>query len=136
MARITQTLRKLGQAPPVDQPDMGSQSRRYPRERQFDGDETDHDRYRRKQQRMAEQDTSSSLPIRTVGKDDLAPRPGTKFEGTIEKLVEKYKDPREIVRHMTMGQYMRYKVRDGQIWEGDKLIYDGSKYLSGPAPQP
>jgi hypothetical protein len=130
MARLSQTLRKLGQAPPVDQPDTTQRSRSYQREREFDGEETQHDRFRRKQQRMAEQDTSSSLPIRTANKDDAAPKPGSHFEGPIGKLIEKYKDPREVVRHMTVGQYMRYELRDGQIWEGDKLIYDGTKHLT------
>lgn len=129
MARITQTLRKIGQAPPVDQPEL-TQPRHPLRERDFDGEETQHDRYRRKQQRMAEQDTSSSLPIKVADKKEFAPRPGTKFEGRIEMLIEKHKDPREILRHMTMGQYMRYELRGGQIWEGNQLIYDGSKYMT------
>ena len=130
MARITQTLRKLGQAPPVDQPDTTPRRRLGEHERERDGEETQHDRYRRKQQRLAEQDTSTSLPIKTLVPDDIAPKPGTRFEGPIEKLIEKYKDPREVIRHMTTGQYMRYELRGGQIWEHDKLIYDGSQHIA------
>lgn len=130
MARsIGQTLRKLGQAPPTEQPDT-TQQRRPHRETEWDVEETQHDKYRRKQQRLAEQDTSSSLPIKVADGKEAAPRPGTRFEGPIEKLIEKYKDPREVVRHMTIGQYMRYELRDGQIWEGDKLVYDGTKHMT------
>ena len=131
MARLIQTLRKIGQAPPVDQPDTTEPRRYHDRNRDFDGEETQHDRFRRKQQRLAEQDTSTSLPIKMAGKEDIAPKPGTTFEGPVEKLIEKYKDPREVVRHMTVGQYMRYELREGEIWEGSKLVYDGTKYLTG-----
>ena len=128
MARnITSTLRKLGKAPAVEydqNPNRASQQRP-----EREGEETEHDRYRRRQRRMAEHDTSSSLPIEVVSREKEPPKPGTTFEGPVEKLIEKYKDPREIVRHMTHGQFMRYELRGGEIWEGDKLVYDGTAHM-------
>ena len=125
--RINDTLRKIGRATPVDQPSESTGRSGYS-DREDRSEESDHDRFRRRQARMAEQDTSSSLPIKVVADEVVKPKPGTRFEGPVETLIEKYKDPREVVRHMTMGQYMRYELRDGQIFEGDKLVYDGTKH--------
>ena len=131
MARnITSTLRKVGKAPAPDYEQR--QQLNAPRtEREYDDEQTEHDRYRRKQRRMADQDTASSLPIKVVGKEERVtkPKPGTTFEGPVNKLIEKYKDPREVLRHMTTGQFMKYELRGGQIWEGDQLIYDGTEFM-------
>ncbi|HDS74716.1 MAG TPA: hypothetical protein ENN56_04160 [Firmicutes bacterium] len=126
--RISETLRKTGMNVPVEFSDDSQRVRHY-EEREDRSEETEHDRYRRKQARLAEQDTSTSLPIKVVQDEVVKPKAGTRFEGPIEKLIETYKDPREVVRHMTMGQYMRYELRGGQIWEGDSLIYDGTAHL-------
>ena len=128
MAKSTQILRRLNQAPPVDEPTYNPSANGEPVERTED--ETDHDRFRRKQQRMAAQDTSTALPIKVVEKQTAAPHPGTRFEGTLDVLAAKYKDPREVIRHMTVGQYMRYELRGGQIWESGKLVYDGTAFLA------
>ena len=48
---------------------------------------------------------------------------------TIGELIEKYKDPREVVRHMTTGQYMKYELRGGEIWQDDELVYDGTQFM-------
>ena len=133
MARnIASTLRKLGKGPAVDYEQQEAQ--RAPRtDREREDDQSEHDRYRRKQRRMAEQDTATSLPIKVVNKKDRekesAPKPGTVFEGPVEKLIEKYKDPREVVRHMTTGQFMKYELRGGQIWQNNELIYDGTEFM-------
>ncbi len=124
---VNSTLRKLGKGPAVEYERNYSSTSRPQREPE--GEETEHDRYRRRQRRMADQDTSSSLPIEVVSKHKEPPKPGTTFEGTVEKLIEKYKDPREVVRHMTHGQFMRYELRGGEIWEGEKLIYDGTAHM-------
>jgi len=29
-----------------------------------------------------------------------------------------------------VGQYMRYELRGGQIWENGKLAYDGTQFLT------
>ena len=128
--RISETLRKIGKQPAGDDFVSDRSAHRHT-DAERDEEETDHDRYRRRQQRLAEQDTASSLPIKYVAEAKVAPHPGTRFEGPIEKLVEKYKDPKEVVRHMTTGQYMRYELRGGQIWEGDALVYDGTQHLQG-----
>ncbi|HPU85534.1 MAG TPA: hypothetical protein PLE60_09390 [Candidatus Latescibacteria bacterium] len=128
MARSTQILRRLNQAPPVQETSYNQPAHRPEMERTED--ETDHDRFRRKQQRLAAQDTSSSLPIKVVEKQAAKPQPGTRFEGPLEVLAAKYKDPREVMRHMTVGQYMRYELRGGQIWENGKLAYDGTQFLT------
>ena len=129
--RISETLRKLGSKPTDDEAVSQPGTRRRP-DAERDNDETDHDRYRRRQQRLAEQDTASSLPIEYVEHKEVGPRPGSQFEGPIEKLIEKYKDPREVVRHMSVGQYMRYELRGGEIWQGDTLLYDGTQHMQGP----
>jgi hypothetical protein len=128
MSKSTQILRRLNQAPPVNE-EMRVEGPRKAETERLD-DETDHDRFRRKQQRMAEQDTSTSLPIKVVAREVAAPRPGTRFEGPVDALIAKYKDPREVVRHMTMGQYMKYELRGGQIWENNKLLYDGTAFMA------
>ena len=128
MARnVTSTLRKLGKGPLVEYDTNNTRPNRP--EREPEGEETQHDRYRRRQRRMADQDTSSSLPIQVVSKEKEPPKPGSTFEGPVERLIEKYKDPREVVRHMTYGQFMRYELRGGEIWEGENLIYDGTAHM-------
>ncbi len=127
--RISDTLRRLGSKTAEDNlPAQAPTSRQTEYDRE--DEESDHDRYRRRQQRMADQDTMASLPIKRVEEEaPPTPKPGAKFEGPIEKLVELYGDPREVIRHMTVGQYMRYELRDGQIWEGDKMVYDGTGHV-------
>jgi hypothetical protein len=130
MARISSTLRKLGKVSPTNNTAPSDNERPPQKSREFESDETAHDRYRRKQARLADQDGSTSLPVKMVDRsEEDRPRPGSTFEGPVEKLIEKYKDPREVVRHMTSGQYMKYELRGGEIWQGEELIYDGTPFM-------
>jgi hypothetical protein len=129
MARVNETLRKIGKANRIDEPPPVNKNTHHDSEER-DGEETDHDRYRRRQARLADSDTLSSLPIKVVVDQEVKPQPGSRFEGPVDKLAEKYKDPREVIRHMTIGQYMRYELKGGQIWEGDTLVYDGTEHMT------
>ena len=129
MARINDSMRRIGKSQPVNVPPEPTNHGTGHHERDEEDSETSHDRYRRRQARMADQDSTSSLPIKIVSDEPPKPQPGTTFEGPVSVLAEKYKDPREVLRHMTMGQYMRYEYRDGQIFEGETLIYDGTAHL-------
>jgi hypothetical protein len=44
-------------------------------------------------------------------------------------LIEKYCDPREVMRHMSHGQFMKHELRDSQIFRGEEMIYDGTAAL-------
>ena len=53
------------------------------------------------------------------------------FEGPIEKLIEKYKDPKVVFEHLSLGQLMKYELEEatGRIFEKGKLIFDGEKLV-------
>jgi len=127
--RINETLRKLGRNQPTNEPPADASNTRPRGEERDYEEETQHDRFRRRQARLAERDTSTSLPIE-VAREAPKPKPGQTFEGPIDKLIEKYRDPAEVMRHMTVGQYMRYELREGQIWEGKRLVYDGTQHTT------
>ena len=130
MARVSSTLRKLGKGPQPNNTAPIDQGKAAPREKVRESDETDHDRYRRKQARLADQDQSTGLPIKVVDRSEAPkPLPGSRFEGPVDKLCEKYKDPREVIRHMTTGQYMKHELRGGQIWQGEEMVYDGTAFM-------
>lgn len=94
-----------------------------------------HDHYRRKQEFASRLGPASErLPIRTKEeiermKKDRPQRRKIAFEGPIEKLIEKYKDPKEVFLHLSIGQLMKYELNEetGCIYEGEKLIFDGEK---------
>ncbi len=62
---------------------------------------------------------------------DRPKRRKIEFEGPIEKLIEKYKDPREVFKHLSIGQLMKYELDEetGCIYEKGKLIFDGEKLV-------
>jgi hypothetical protein len=85
-----------------------------------------HDHYRRKQEFASRLGPASErLPIRT--KEQIS------FEGPIEKLIEKYKDPKEVFVHLSIGQLMKYELNEetGCIYEGERMIFDGEKLVTG-----
>ena len=92
-----------------------------------------HDRYRRKQEFASRLGpTSERLPIMSAEEiaqkqKDRPKRREIKFEGPSEKLIEKYKDPKEVFNHLSIGQLMKYHLDEetGCIYEGEKLIFDG-----------
>lgn len=96
-----------------------------------------HEKYRR-QQAMAGRFTPAAerLPIMTAEerktRDKDRPKwSQTDFEGPIEKLIEKYKDPEEVKKHLTLGQSMKYEFTpDGKVLDkSGTVIFDGEKLV-------
>lgn len=100
--------------------------------------EVRHDRYRRKQEFSSRLGpTSERLPIMSKEQiqkqaKDRAKRRTIQFEGPIEKLLEKYGDPKEVFNHLSHGQLMKYELDEetGCIYENGKMIYDGRKLVN------
>ena len=97
-----------------------------------------HEKYRR-QQAMAGRFTPAAerLPIMTAEEraahnKDRPKRHQTSFEGPIEKLIEKYQDLKEVQRHLTLGQSMKYEfTSDGRVLDKEgNVIFDGEKIVS------
>ncbi len=107
------------------------------REEAKDEVEKRHDKYR-KQQEYASRlgPTAERLPILSKEETERRARERPKrrkyaFEGPIEKLLEKYGDPKEVFNHLSRGQLMKYELdeKTGAIYEKGKLIYDGEKLV-------
>ena len=96
-----------------------------------------HDKYRRQQEYASQLGPAAErLPILTKEESARRERERPKrrtyeFEGPIEKLLEKYGDPKEVFKHMSMGQLMKYELDEdsGCIHENGKLIFDGEKMV-------
>ena len=96
-----------------------------------------HDRFRQRQEYASRLGPAAErLPIitkeeREERKKNRPERRQIQFEGPIEKLIEKYKDPREVFNHLSHGQLMKYELDDitGCIYEKGKLIFDGEKLV-------
>lgn len=109
------------------------------RERDEPKDEAEkrHDKYRRQQEYASRLGPAADrLPILSRKETERRARERPKrrtyqFEGPIEKLLEKYGDPKEVFNHMSMGQLMKYELdeKTGAIYEKGKLIYDGEKWV-------
>ena len=102
--------------------------------------EARHDRYRRQQEFAGRLGPAAErLPILTAEEAERRQkeRPQRKrieFEGPIEKLIEKYKDPKEVFNHLSIGQLMKYELDEesGCIYERGKLIFDGKELVKDP----
>ena len=98
--------------------------------------EKKHDQFRRQQELASRLGPAAErLPILTP--EEQAERAKGKpkrkkleFEGPIEKLIEKYGDPEEVFKHLSLGQHMKYELKDGKIFEKGKLIFDGEKMVN------
>ena len=96
-----------------------------------------HDRYRRQQEFAGRLGPAAErLPILTeeerVRREKERPkRRKIEFEGPIGKLIEKYKDPKEVFNHLSIGQLMKYELDEatGCIYERGKLIFDGTQLV-------
>ena len=96
-----------------------------------------HDRFRQRQEYASRLGPAAErLPIitkeeREERKKNRPERRQIQFEGPIEKLIEKYKDPKEVFNHLSHGQLMKYELDDetGCIYEKGKLIFDGEKLV-------
>lgn len=96
-----------------------------------------HEKYRR-QQAMAGRFTPAAerLPIMTTEEREAhnkgrPKRQQTSFEGPIEKLIEKYQNLKEVQRHLTLGQSMKYEfTSDGRVLDREgNVIFDGEKIV-------
>ena len=83
-----------------------------------------HERYRRKQ-KHAENAMSIEELIKPPKK--IIQKPGTYFHGTLRKLAEEFKDIKTMTYYMTIGQLVKYKEEDNQLYnvKTGKLAYDG-----------
>ena len=98
-----------------------------------------HDRYRARQEYASRLGPAiERLPILSKEEQERREkerpaRKEIKFEGPIEKLIEKYKDPKEVFNHLSLGQLMKYELEEetGRIYERGKLIFDGEKLVEG-----
>ena len=96
-----------------------------------------HDKFRRQQEYASRLGPAAErLPIMTQEERERREkeRPNRRrieFEGPIEKLIEKYKDPKEVFKHLSLGQLMKYELDEatGCIYEKGKLIFDGEKLV-------
>ena len=82
-----------------------------------------HERYRRKQ-KHAENAMSIEELIKPPKK--ITQKPGTYFHGTLRKLAEAFKDIKTMTYYMTIGQLVKYKEEDNQLYnvKTGKLAYD------------
>lgn len=98
-----------------------------------------HDRFRQRQEYASRLGPAAErLPILTKEERERRERErpvrrAIRFEGPIEKLIEKYKDPKEVFNHMSHGQLMKYELVEetGCIYEKGELIFDGEKFVTG-----
>ena len=96
-----------------------------------------HDKFRRQQEYASRLGPAAErLPIISKEESERRGRERPKrrtyeFEGPIEKLIEKYQDPKEVFNHLSLGQLMKYELDEesGCIYEKGKLIFDGEKLV-------
>jgi len=96
-----------------------------------------HDRFRQRQEYASRLGPAAErLPIitkeeREERQKNRPERRQIQFEGPIEKLIEKYKDPKEVFNHLSHGQLMKYELDEetGCIYEKGELIFDGEKLV-------
>ena len=96
-----------------------------------------HDRYRRQQEYASRLGPAAErLPILSKEEQERREKEKPKrrqlqFEGPIEKLIQKYEDPRVVFEHLSLGQLMKYELdeKTGCIYERGKLIFDGEKLV-------
>jgi hypothetical protein len=97
-----------------------------------------HDRFRQRQEYASRLGPAAErLPIitkeeREKRQKNRPVRRQIQFEGPIEPLIEKYKDPKEVFNHLSHGQLMKYELdaETGCIYEKGKLIFDGEKLIT------
>jgi len=103
------------------------------------GDKTEiekkHEHFRRQQEFASRLGPAAErLPVMTAEAKERREKAKTRgkklqFEGPIEKLIEKYRNPEEVFRHLSLGQLMKYELKEGKIYEKGKMIYDGEKWV-------
>ncbi len=97
--------------------------------------EKKHDHFRRQQEFASRLGPAAErLPVMTAEEKERREKAKVsskkhQFEGPIEKLIEKYRNPEEVFKHLSLGQLMKYELKEGKIYEKGKLIYDGEKLV-------
>jgi hypothetical protein len=97
--------------------------------------EKKHEHFRRQQEFASRLGPAAErLPIMTAEEKERREKAKLnykklRFEGPIEKLIEKYRDPEEVFKHLSLGQLMKYELKEGKIYEKGKLIFDGEKLV-------
>ena len=134
MANTKTILRKLNES--VEKPSMDNRLEEemfnkmkeradiWEEEKYKDESTKNHERYRRKQK-----STESAMSIEELIKPPkkITQKPGTYFHGTLRKLAEEFKDIKTMTYYMTIGQLVKYKEEDNQLYnvKTGKLAYDG-----------
>ncbi|MSS72688.1 MAG: hypothetical protein EXS64_14535 [Candidatus Latescibacteria bacterium] len=134
-------LRKMGEDGPLhqDRDRWRKRAEEVASDHRSEGDKTEiqkkHDHFRRQQEFASRLGPAAErLPVMTSEEKERrekAKRPikQHQFEGPIEKLIEKYRDLEEVFKHFSLGQLMKYELKEGKIYEKGELIYDGEKLV-------
>ena len=109
----------------------------HPEEEDKSGLDQNHDRYRRRQEYASRLGPAAErLPIISKEEQERREKERPKrrqiqFEGPIEKLIEKYRDPEVVFEHLSLGQLMKYDLdkETGCIYEKGEMIFDGEKLV-------
>jgi hypothetical protein len=138
---VRDILRKMGENSPVerDREAWRKRAEDLASEGMAEGNKTEvekkHEHFRRQQEFASRLGPAAErLPMMTSEEKERREKAklNTKkhaFEGPIEKLIQKYVDPEEVFRHLSLGQLMKYELKDGKIYEKGKMIYDGEKMI-------
>lgn len=136
---VKEFLRKMGETTAVDRDREAWRRRAEEVASDLEGDKTEvekkHDHFRR-QQEFASRLGPASERLPVISAEEHERRDKAKplnkkmeFEGPIEKLIGKYRDPAEVFKHLSLGQLMKYELKEGKIYEKGKLLYDGEKLV-------
>ena len=140
---VKDILRKIGEDGPLhqDRDRWRKRAEEVASDHHAEGNKTEtekkHDHFRRQQEFASRLGPAAErLPVMTSEEKERREKAkrNTKplqFEGPIEKLIEKYRDPEEVFKHLSLGQLMKYELKEGKIYEKGKLIFDGEKLVTG-----
>lgn len=137
---VRDILRKMGENPSVERDSEAWRKRAEEiASDHLEGDKTEvekkHDQFRRQQEFASRLGPAAErLPMISVEQREQREKAKLsvkklEFEGPIEKLIEKYRDPKEVFKHLSLGQLMKYELKDGKIYQKGKMIYDGEKLV-------
>lgn len=137
---VKEVLRKMGETTAVDR-DREAWRKRAEEvaSDHLEGDKTEvekkHDHFRRQQEFASRLGPASErLPVISAEERERQEKAKPiikklEFEGPIEKLIAKYRDSAEVFRHLSLGQLMKYELKEGRIYEKGRLLYDGEKLV-------
>lgn len=134
-------LRKMGEDGPLDRERdrWRKRAEKVASDYHSEGDKTEiekkHDHFRRQQEFASRLGPAAErLPVMTSEEKERREKAKRnakqhQFEGPLEKLIEKYRDPEEVFKHLSLGQLVKYELKEGKIYEKGKLIYDGERLV-------